>query len=65
MTPLELSGVVLQVVGSPMIVILATLEVSFMLLENIYSTRITHDDCHCQNFIVQATELARITFNFG
>ncbi len=34
----------LQVVASPMIVILTTLEVSFTLLENIYSTAITHDD---------------------
>ncbi len=33
----------LQVVASPMIVILTTLEVSFMLLENIYSTVITRD----------------------
>jgi hypothetical protein len=35
-----------QVVASPTIVILMTLEVSFMLLENIYSTGITHDDHH-------------------
>jgi hypothetical protein len=31
-------------VALPIIVILTTLEVSFMLLENIYSTGITHDD---------------------
>ncbi len=35
-----------QVVASPTIVILMTLEVSFMLLENIYITGITHDDRH-------------------
>jgi hypothetical protein len=34
----------LQVVASPTIVILITLEVSFMLLANIYSRGITHDD---------------------
>jgi len=49
----------LQVVASPTIVILMTLEVSFMLLENIYSTAslmfVTYG---CQNvFIVQATGL--------
>jgi hypothetical protein len=44
MTPLELSEVTLHVVSSPMIVILMTLKVSFMLLENIYSTDVTHDD---------------------
>ncbi len=45
----------LQDVVSRMLVILVTLEVSFMLLENIYSTGITHDDCNI--FIVQATSL--------
>jgi len=35
----------LQVVVSPTIVILTTLEVSFMLLANIYSTGVTHDSC--------------------
>jgi hypothetical protein len=35
-----------QVVASPMIVILTTLEVLFMLLENIYSTGITNDNRH-------------------
>ncbi len=35
-------------------VILTILEVSFMLLENIYSTGITHDNRH-QIFIVEAT----------
>ncbi len=34
----------LQVVVSPTIVILMTLLVSFMLLANIYSRGITHDD---------------------
>ncbi len=46
MTPLESSEVILQVVASHMIVILTTPEVSFKLLENIYSTGITHDDRH-------------------
>ncbi len=36
----------LQVVASPTIVILTGLEVSFMLLANIYSRGVTHDDCH-------------------
>ena len=48
----------LQVVASQMIIILMTLEVSFMLLANIslevsfmllaniYSRGVTHDDCH-------------------
>jgi hypothetical protein len=36
----------LQVVASLMAVILMTLEVSFLLLENIYSTGVTHDDHH-------------------
>ena len=36
----------LQVVASPTIIILTTLEVSFMLLANIYSRGITHDDRH-------------------
>jgi hypothetical protein len=36
----------LQVVASPMIVILTTLEVSFMLLANIYSIGVAHDDRH-------------------
>ncbi len=45
-----------QIVASLMIVILTTLEVSFMLLdssitllENIYSTGVTHDDCHLRS----------------
>jgi hypothetical protein len=33
-------------VASLMIVILTALEVSFMLLEDIYSKGVTHDDCH-------------------
>jgi hypothetical protein len=36
----------LQVVASPMNIILTTLEVSFMLLANIYCRGITHDDSH-------------------
>ncbi len=36
----------LQVVASPTIIILMTLEVSFMLLANIYSRGVTHDDSH-------------------
>ncbi len=36
----------LQVVASPAIIILKTLEVSFMLLANIYSTGVTHNDHH-------------------
>ncbi len=43
----------LQAVASPVIVILATLEVSFMLLEYIYSTGVTYD--HQNVFIVHAT----------
>jgi hypothetical protein len=46
MTPLESSEVALQVVASPIIINLRALEVSFMLLENIYCTGITHDDHH-------------------
>ncbi len=50
----------LQVVASPTIVIPMTLDMPFMLLENIYSTGITHDDFHdhCPDdhhvFIIQA-----------
>jgi hypothetical protein len=46
MKPLELSEVTLQIVVSPTIIILTTLEVSFMVLEHIYSTGVTHDDRH-------------------
>jgi hypothetical protein len=49
MTHLELSEVMLQVVASPTIIILTTLEVSFTLLENIYSRGITHDDFHLRS----------------
>ncbi len=45
----------LQVVASPTIVILTTLVVFFMLLANINSTGITHDNRNI--FIVQATGL--------
>ncbi len=41
----------LQVVASDMIVILTNLEVSFMLLANIYSTGVTHDDRHVTSII--------------
>jgi hypothetical protein len=37
-----------QVVASPTIIIQMTLEVSCMLLENIYGTSITHADRHLQ-----------------
>jgi hypothetical protein len=40
------SIVMLQVIVSPMIIILMTLEVSFMLLANIYSRGVTHDNRH-------------------
>ncbi len=40
------SIMMLQVVASPMIVNLTTLVVSFMLLANIYSRGVTHDDRH-------------------
>jgi hypothetical protein len=40
------SIMMLQVVASPMIIILTTVEVSFMLLAIIYSRGITHDDRH-------------------
>ncbi len=36
----------LQVVASPMIIILMTLDMSFMLPANIYSRGITHDNHH-------------------
>ncbi len=39
------SMMTLQVVASPTIIILTTLEVSFMLLANIYGRGITYDDC--------------------
>jgi hypothetical protein len=40
------SIMMLQVVASPTIVILTTLEVSFMLLANIYGRGVTHDIHH-------------------
>jgi hypothetical protein len=43
MTPLELSEVMLQVVASPMIIILTILVVSLTLLKNTYCTGVTHD----------------------
>jgi hypothetical protein len=44
----ELSEVTLQVVASPMIIILMTPKVPFMLLDNIYSTGVTHNGGHLQ-----------------
>jgi hypothetical protein len=44
----------LQVVASPTIVILTTLEVSFMLLDNIYTTGVTYD---CQNIVTVPPQL--------
>ncbi len=40
------SVLTLQVVVSPTIIILTTLEVSFMLLAHNYIIGVTHDDCH-------------------
>ncbi len=56
MTPLESREVIPQHEASLMMAILTTLEVSFMILENIYSTGITHDNCHLRlsYFLVQA-----------
>ncbi len=54
----------LQVVVSPMIISLMSLEVSFVLLENIYSTSVTYD-CHLNSqniFIVQATGINDLSF---
>jgi hypothetical protein len=45
----------LQVVASPMAVILATLVVSYMLLDIIYSTGITHDDHHLRSAYFYST----------
>ncbi len=69
MTPLELTP---QLGVSLMIIILITLEVSFMilelsiiLLENIYSTGVTHDDQHMMIktfFIVQANVMLILEF---
>jgi hypothetical protein len=41
----------LQVVVSPTIIILTTLELSFILLENIYSAVVTHDNRHMKILI--------------
>jgi len=65
MTTLELSEVTLQVVASPMIIILKALKVSFMLLENIMVQvsliMIAIHDHHI--FIVQATDVSTILGN--
>jgi len=39
---------ILQFVASPLIIILTTVKVSFIILENIYYTDITYD-CHLQS----------------
>jgi hypothetical protein len=49
MTPLELSEMMLLEVASLTIIILTILEVSFTLIEDNYSTSITHDNCHLQS----------------
>jgi hypothetical protein len=36
-------------------IILTTLEVSFMVIENIYSTGVPHDDCHLQSLYFYST----------
>ncbi len=51
MTPLNSSEVTLQVVVSLMM----TLEVSFMLLDNIYSTGVTHDDYNLRSSYFHST----------
>jgi hypothetical protein len=38
-----------KVAASPTIVTLTTLEVSFMLLENVYSTGVTYDNLHLRS----------------
>ncbi len=61
MTPLESSEVMLQVVVSPMIVILMTPEVSFTLLANINSTGITYDDRHlCLSYSYSAGHMTTL-----
>jgi hypothetical protein len=60
---IQATEVMLQVVASPTIVILMTLEVSFMLLENIYSTRVTHDDCHLRLSYFYSTVHSFITLS--
>ncbi len=59
MTPPESSEVTLQVVASPTIIVLITLEVSYLFLKGIYGTGVTHDNRHLwsSHFIVQATGL--------
>jgi hypothetical protein len=47
----RVAKLMLQVMVSLKIVILMTLEVSFKLLDNIYSTGITHDDNHMMTII--------------
>ena len=51
---------VVSIVATPTIVILMTLEVSFLLLENFYSTGITHDDHHITivNYLQYRPQLA-------
>ncbi len=49
MTPLELSEAMLQAVASPTIIIQTTLDMSFMLIENIYSAGVTLDNRHLRS----------------
>jgi hypothetical protein len=57
----ETSGVVrvmivtFHVVLAPTVVILRTLKVSFILLENIYSAGVTNNDCHLQSSYFNST----------
>jgi hypothetical protein len=60
---IQATEVILQVVASPMIVILMTLEVSYMLQENIYSTGVTHDDCHLRLSYFYSTVHSFITLS--
>ncbi len=52
----------LKVVASPTIVILTNLEVSFILLANIYSRGINHDDRHVNHNIFKVQATVSITF---
>jgi hypothetical protein len=47
-------------VASPMIVILMALDVSIMLLENIYSTGFTHDDRHIRSSYFYSTATSHV-----
>jgi hypothetical protein len=57
---------ILQIVASPRIVIWATLEVSFTILENIYNRGITHDDCHMTiKIFLQFRPLIYVSLRYG